>query len=75
MKLSRFMGIFLPRNASNWIVVFFFLVEGVACAAYIVFQKRERKAARQVQQALHHLNESENQQAEPATCSANRRRE
>lgn len=70
-----FMGIFLPRNASNWIVVFFFLVEGVACAAYILFQKRDRKAACQIQRALHRLNESENPQADPTTSNSNRRRE
>ena len=61
-----FMGIFLPRNASNWILVLFFLVEGIACAAYVISQKRERKAAQKVQQDFHRLNEPEDQHPESA---------
>ena len=60
-----FLGIFLPRKASNWILVLFFLVEGVACTAYIIAQKRERKAALLTQQEFHRLNEAEAQQPEP----------
>ena len=70
-----FAGIFMPRNASNWILVLFIVVEGVASAAYIVSQKRERKATQETQQMLHRLNEAEDQHADPTTRSANQRRE
>jgi len=54
-----FMGIFIPAHASDWLVVIFFLVEGVAAVVFIVSQRHERRATQLLQQQFHRLNENE----------------
>lgn len=59
-----FMGIFIPSNASGWLVVIFFLVEGIVALVFIVSQWRERKATSQLKEVFHRLNENEDQRPE-----------
>jgi len=52
-----FICIFLPRNASNWLVVFFMLVEIGAAISYILIDRRNRKESERLIQQLHQINE------------------
>lgn len=65
-----FMGIFIPRNATTWLLVIFFLVEGIATAAYLASERRARREARELQQQFHRLNEREAQQPETAPSAS-----
>ena len=63
-----FVGIFIPPHATDWLVVIFFLVEGLAAVVFLVCQRRERRATNQLAHELHRLNE--NEEPRPASMAS-----
>ncbi len=54
-----FAGIFLPRKASDWLVVLFFAVEIGAAVVYVLIERRNRKESERLNRELHTINDKD----------------
>jgi len=59
-----FVAMFAPKEASNWLFLFFILLEGGVSALFLLGKRRDRLAIDQVRKEFHRLNEEEVPQKE-----------